>query len=97
MTADQWVALILGLAGGGTLSEIVKLITGRPARQRAELDRLAALAAAERDRADAAEAAEEDRARRERIALELLSATRRSAIDHGVPITALPAVNLEGG
>lgn len=118
MTPDQWVTLIVGIGGGGTVVAVVRLLLerrdGAGDRHRAELDRAAAATAAERTaRLEAekqyrvelaaaeaaieeAEAEEERRARRERMALELLSATRRVALDHGVPYGALPPVDLGG-
>ena len=94
MNADQWVALIIGLGGGTALREVTKLIagawTGRNRQRRSEVDRMAGLLRASEDR-------EEDASRRERIALEILSETRRVAIERGVPLADLPPVNLGRG
>ena len=67
----------------------------RTARLEAEQQHRVELAAAEAA-VEAAEAEEERRARRERMALEALSATRRVALDHGVPYDQLPPVDLGG-
>lgn len=100
MTPEQWVTLILGLAGGGSVVHGVRLILerrdGTTERRRAEEERLYKLLCAERARADEAEEAEDVSARRLRIALELLSLHRRMLYDLGVPHSQMPTIDLGG-
>ncbi len=87
------VALAVAFVGGSAFAKIVEIVgdrwRGATERRRAEVDAIA------RQLAEA-EAAEAEAARDRRIALELLSATRRIALDHGVPLSDLPPVDLGG-
>lgn len=106
MEAAQALALILTSAGGAVivpkvLAKVWQGITGRSAKRRRAQDE-AARKLSESEAARKREGKEADlEARRAAVALdvetahrrrlqEALSATRRVAIDHGVPVAALP-------
>lgn len=98
MTLGEIVGYIVVFVGGSGFSTIVSIVRERRAgvekERRAEVDRIAGQLTAAEKRRDEAIAAERDSATRERKALEYLSATRRIALDHGVPMDELPAVVL---
>lgn len=85
------VTLAVAFVGGSGFTKLLEVLgdrwRGATERRRAEVDAAAAEARAARVAADEA-------VRERRIALELLSATRRVALDHGVPWSALPPVEL---
>lgn len=96
MTLGEIVGYIVVFVGGSGFTTIVSIVRekrqGVADARRAEVDRIAEqFTRAERLREEA-EAAERESARRERIALETLSATRRIALDHGIPLDRLPTV-----
>lgn len=96
MTLGELIGYIVVFVGGTGFSTLVSIWrerrAGIAAARRAEVDRIAQqLTDAER-RKEKAIVAERESARRERIALETLSATRRIALDRGVPLDELPVV-----
>lgn len=93
------VGLAVAFVGGQGFGKIVDILfdmaKGASGRRRAEVDSAAKVAGAAKAEAVVANALAEDAIRDRRIALELLSATRRIALDHGVPLGDLPKVKLE--
>ncbi|MGW9021252.1 hypothetical protein ACWGOE_07210 [Leucobacter chromiiresistens] len=106
MELGEIVALVISFVGGTGFSKILDIIIGKVQgatdRKRAEVDRMAKLLAdaeakvvTANTRTEAAEARKDAAERDRRIVLELISATRRIALDHGVPLDRLPRVELD--
>lgn len=94
------VGLAVAFISGQGFGKIVEILgdrwKGATARRRAEVDEATRLTREAEAKAAAAAVLAEDALRDRRITLELLSATRRVALDHGVPLAALPPVDLGG-
>jgi hypothetical protein len=95
MSPEQWASILAAVGVGSILTEafraLWKWVGGKAGRELNVVERERKRADAERDRADEADREKDIEARRRRKAQEYAAKLRRVSIEHGIPLSDLPA------